>query len=282
MSALFWFNLLAAVGLVMALYTVYKKRRLTEPATWLVFYLFATSLPWLGEFIVLGLFDSYAYKPGLFQSPWAENLAGHLILNSTLWPGTAMLVTGYDIGYGGMTLISAAFLLIEYLFVKAGLYEHHWWDYYMTAVALIVFLAVTKKWFRVMNDKRYGITRFITLYLAAVVVIHLPAPLLLLAGKQYYSVGLAPDMYLSSTIFILFYQIAETMVVMYLFLLGRWYGKLLAYFIALAGHLFLAGRNILVLQDGWHIAYTLLLYALVLTLCLLMAKYTLRAGRSNR
>lgn len=276
MSALFWYNCLAAIGVGIAASTIYKKKHLTSVSTWLVFYLFATSLPWLGEFAVLGLFNSYAYKPGVFDNPWAENIVGHLILNSTLWPGVAMLVVGYGLRSGGISLITAAFLLVEYLFLRAGIYEHHWWRYSMTAVTLVTYLMIAKKWFPMMNKNRHGLSRFITLYLAAVVIIHLPLPLLLLYGKQYYHVAYAEDMYRSSTIFILFYHMAEAWVVMHCFFLKKWFWKLVPYVISLGGQIFLASRNILIIQDDWRLIYSLLIYTGTLTICLLMERYTLR------
>lgn len=100
MSNLFWYNFLAIIGVGIAAFCMYKKRGRTEFSTWIMFYLFALSITWLGEFTVLGLFNSYAYRPGVFPDPWAENLVGHLILNSTLWPGTAVLVVAYSLGYG--------------------------------------------------------------------------------------------------------------------------------------------------------------------------------------
>lgn len=156
MSNLFWYNFLGIIGLGFTAFSIYKKRCLTELSTWIVFYLFATSITWLGEFTVLGLFSSYAYKPGMFTDPWAENLLGHLILNSTLWPGMAILVTSYSLGYQWICLLSAGNVLIEYLFVKFGMYEHHWWEYYMTACAVVLFLPLVKKWFAIMNQERHG------------------------------------------------------------------------------------------------------------------------------
>ncbi|MDR3563693.1 MAG: hypothetical protein P4N59_19975 [Negativicutes bacterium] len=281
MSALLWFTLLAVIGITVAAFAIYKKRHLTELSTWLVFYLFVTGVTWLGEFTVLGLFDSYAYKPGVFESPWAENLAGHLILNSTLWPGAAMAVVAFRLGYGWMAVITAAFLLMEYLFLKAGLYEQHWWRYYMTAAAVMLSLVISKKWFPFMDKTRHGLPRFVTLSLAAIFIIHLPIPLLLLYGKQYYYVDFALDMYRSSTIFILFYHVVEAAVVMAFFFLGKWYWKLAPYVISFGCQIFLASRGILIIQYGWSLTYTLLIYVVTLTLCLLMEKYTLRPPASG-
>lgn len=282
MSAVFLFNCLAVVGVGIAAFTIYKKRRLAGLSNWLVFFLFATSLPWIGEFIVLGLFDSYAYKPEVFANPWAENIVGHLILNSTLWPGVGVLVAGYRLGYGWISLISAVFLILEYLFLKTGMYEHHWWRYYMTAIAIFIFLAIAKTWFPLMNEKRYGLTRFITLYFAAFVVIHLPIPLLLLYGKQFYLSDLAADLYRSSTIFIFLYQMVETLAVMGFFLLDRWFWKAVPFVIALGGQVYLADRSILVVGEGWRLSYSLGLYAAALAVCLLMAMYALRPPGGRR
>ncbi len=275
MSALFWYSCLAVIGLGTAAFAIYKKRYVTDLSTWLVFYLFATGVIWLGEVIVLVVFNSYAYKPGMFQNPLFENLIGHLSLNSTLWPSAAVLVVAYRLRYGWITLIAAVFILLEYLFITYGMYEQYWWRYYMTATVTILYLAILKKWFPLMNQIRRGLPRFITLYFAAFVIIHLPIPLMLLYGKQYYSVAVTQDMYQSSTIFIVSYQLVETSIVMCFLFLDKWYWKLAPYFISFAGQIFLAGKNILIIQDSWSLVYTLLLYAIVLTLCLLMEKYTL-------
>jgi hypothetical protein len=281
-SALFWYNCLAVIGVGSAAFALYNKRNLTELSTWFVFFLFATSITWLSEFTVLGLFDSYAYKPGVFANPWAENIVGHLILNSTLWPGTAVAVVAYRLGYGWIAIITAAFLTVEYLFIRAGFYEQHWWRYYMTATALILFLLISKAWFPLMNERRYGLIRFVTMFFAAFVIIHLPIPLLLLYGKQYYSAALAEDIYRSSTIFILLYNLVEAAVVMFFLFLDKWFWKLASFGIAFGGHIFLAAGNILIVQDGWRLEYTLLIYAITLTGCIFMEKYALRPPGGSR
>lgn len=275
MSSLFWYNCLTITGVAIAAFTIYKKRRLTELSTWIVFYLFATSITWLGEFTALGLFNSYAYKPGVFTDPWAENLVGHLTLNSTLWPGMAMLVTAYSLGYEWISLISGGFVLTEYLFVKLGIYEQHWWKYYMTASAVFIYLVITKNWFQVLNRERHGLPRFITLYFAVFVIIHFPIPLLLLLGKQYYSVRLVENMFRSSTIFILVYQLVETFMVMAFLSQNSWYWKLAPLVIAFAGQSILVKMHILIFQDEWNLLYTIFIYTISLAICSLMERYTL-------
>jgi hypothetical protein len=276
MSSLFGYTCVALIGVGLAAVSMYKKKCLTELSTWIVFFLFATSVTWLGEFTVLGLLNSYAYKPGVFSDPWAENLLGHLILNSTLWPGMAILVAAYSLGYEWFCLLSAWNVFIEFLFVKLGMYEQHWWHYYMTAGAVILYLAIIKKWFPLMNQKRHGLPRFITLYFAALVIIHLPFLLLLLFGKQYYDVNFAQNLYRSSTIFILFYHLVEAFIIVAFSFLNTWYWKCMPFFISFSGQSLLANKGILIFLDGWNLFYTLLIYAIVITIYILLEKYTLR------
>ena len=74
-ASIYWYSLLAIIGLGIAAFTMYKRRNIAKLSTFLVFFLFATCVTWIGEFVVLGLFDSYAYKTGIFPSPWAQNLS---------------------------------------------------------------------------------------------------------------------------------------------------------------------------------------------------------------
>ena len=276
MSNLFWYNFLAIIGIGIAAFSIYKKKHLTELSTWIVFYLFATSITWLGEFTVLGFFSSYAYKPGVFSDPWAENLLGHLILNSTLWPGMAILVVAYSLDYKWIILISAVNVLIEYLFVQFGMYEQHWWKYYMTAVTVVLFLTIAKKWFSIINRERHGISRFITLYLVAVVIIHISFPLLLLLDKQYYSVHLTENLYRSSIIFILSYHLIETFIIVIFSYFDTRYWKAVPFVISSLGQTFLASRGILIFKDEWNLFYTIIIYAISITVIILVEKHTLK------
>jgi len=54
MASIYWYCLLAIIGVGIAVFTIYKKRDVIKPSTFLVFFLFATCVTWIGEFIVLG------------------------------------------------------------------------------------------------------------------------------------------------------------------------------------------------------------------------------------
>lgn len=278
MPGLFWYYALAIIGVIIAAFTIYQKRQTISILTFIVFYIFTTSITWLAEFVVLGLFNSYAYKPGVFKDLWAEDILGHLLTNSTLWPGTATLVSAYGLGYGWIISITIGYVLIEYLFLKLGIYEHHWWNFYLTAITVFLFLIVSKTWFSIMNQKRNGLPRWITFFFVAFVLIHLPFPLLSIYEKQHYMVGIFKDIYRSSAIFSLLYQLIESILLVYFVcVLKKWYWKLVPFMIALGIESILASINIAVFLNGWNLFYTLLFCILSLAAFLLLEKYSLVA-----
>ena len=281
MSSLFWYICLAAIGVGIAVFAIYNKRHTYKISTLVVFYLFTTCITWIGEFIVLGIFNSYAYKPGISTDPWAENLAGHLFLNMTMFPAAATLMETYSLGYLGVSLITAAFILVEYLFVRLGIYEHHWWKYYMSGINIIAFLVIAKRWFAKIEHAQYNIPRLLTFYFIGFLIIHTPAPLLLLLGKQYYSLSLIDkivgNMYRSSIIFIFNYHLIEiAFLVFFVCVLDKLYWKLVPFVIAYVGQSILVKMNILVFMEGWKLIYTILIYTVCLVAFMLIEKYTLK------
>jgi hypothetical protein len=281
MINLFLYISLSIIGVGSIAYTIYKKRDLYKVSTLLVFCLFTGSVTWLGEFLVLGLFNSYAYKTGVFTDPWAQNLIGHLLINTTLYPAAAIIMVGYSLCYKWIFSVAAVFTLLEYWFVNLRIYEQHWWRYYMTFIAVVLFLSFFKKWFAIMNQKRYGISRATTFYFVAMIIIHIPAPVLLLLGKQYYKVDLVNhlvgNLYLSSIIIIFFYHMIESLLlVIVTCVLKKWYWKVVPVIISIAVQTIFVKMNILVMQGDWKLIYSLILYELFIITYIFVEKYTLK------
>lgn len=284
MTSLFWYICYAIIGLGVAAFTIYTKRHIFKISTLIIFCLFAASITWIGEFLVLGIFNSYAYKPGIFTDIWAENLLGHLLTNTTLWPGAAILVAAYSLGFGWCTLIIAFFIFSEYLFMQLGIYEQHWWNFYFTGIVIIVFIIISKKWFSIMNRIKYGLKRIVIFYFVAFLLVHLPAPLLLLFGKQYYSLDLMENIvgniYRSSTIFIFSYHLIESIILVYFVCkLDKWFWKFVPFVLELISLYILAEMNILIFLDGWNLVYTYLLYSTSFIIFILLEKHCLKPSQ---
>lgn len=281
MSNTSWYICLAIICVGITAFAIYSGRHDYKISTLIMLFLFSASITWFGEFIVLGIFDSYAYKPGIASDQWAENLAGHLFLNASMFPAAALLVVVYSLGYTGFTLIIAGFILAEYFFIKLGIYEQHWWRYYMSGINTAFFLLIVKKWFPRINPAKYDISRLLTLYFIGFLLLHTPAPLLLLMGKQHYSLGLVTNvvgnMYRASIIFIFSYHMLETALMMiFVCVLDRWYWKLVPFAVIFVGQSLLAKLDILIIQNGWKLIYTVLAYSSCAAVFMLLEKYTLK------
>jgi hypothetical protein len=285
MSNIIWYICIAVISLGITVYAICMKRDIYKVSTYMVFYLLSSAFPWIGEFIVLGLFNSYAYKTGLFQDPWAQNLLGHLLLNTSMFPATAIVMVAYSFRYGYMALVAVIFVLIEYLFVKLGLYEQHWWRYYMSAINIVAFLLISKKWFSKMNQKPYGITRAITFYFVSVLLIHTSDPILLLLGKQHYHLdlinNLVGDFYLSSILLTFIYHLVICLLyVFFVCILKKWYWKIAPFIISSTTLLIFAKMKILIIDDDWRLVYYLLMQQICIAIFILVEKFTLKQDKN--
>lgn len=275
-----WYIGLALISVVITINIIYKKRSIYAISTFVVFYLFTSTITWIGEFTVLGIFDSYAYKTGLFQDIWAQNLLGHLLLNATMFPAAAIAVVTYSLEYKGMAFISVIFVLAEYIFVKLGIYEQHWWRYYMSVINVIAFMIISKKWFYKMNRERYGLTRAITFYFAAFIFIHIPAPVLTLLGKLHYQLSFVNNIfgnfYRSSIMVSFTYHLIITGIFVYcVCILKKWYWKMIPYMISIVIPTIFAKVHILVISDDWRLIYYIIIELISITAFILLEKHAL-------
>lgn len=274
MSNILWFYGVSIIGLGMTIFTLFKKRDFFT--TSLVF-LLTVSLLTIGEFIVLTVFDAYAYKPGVFMDSFADNVVGYILGNYFIWVGAANLVVNFSLGNRWIFLISVAFMLIEILFLDLGIYEHHWWKTYMTGILVFLGLNITKKWVYKLNEKPYEkmILQYITFFLFALVFIHVPTHPLLLAGKLHYSVGWVENFYRDSILFGLPYHAGmSAFYVFFCNILQNRLWKLAPIILFLVGDFILVYMNILMLLDNWSFVcmevlrtISLMLFALYTSAC---------------
>lgn len=243
-------------------------------------------MEWVGEFTVLGLFNAFAYKTGLFADPWAQNLLGHLLLNTTIYPAAVVVMAAYSLKYGWISFVTVLFALLDYLFTKLGIYEHYWWRHYMTVIVVIVFLLIASKWFTRIRKGCRGLTRAVTLYFTALVIVHTPAPLLSLSGKQYYQIAFvnnwAGNLNLASITIIFFYHIVESLfLVVFTCVLRKWYWRLVPFIISIAVQSIFVRTNILIIKDDWNLIYTLVIYQIFIAIFILIEKHTLKPDPNN-
>ena len=282
MPNIFWFIILGFIGVISSVYTIYKKRDKFKISTLIVFYMAVAGLTWICEFLVLGLFNSYIYRTGIFKDVWEQNLLGHLILNTSLYPATALIMVAFSLKYKWISFVAIIFTLIDYLYVKLNIYEHHWWKFYMTAITVVIVMLLENYWFKKIQENRSKIIRAITFYFVAILIIHAPAPILMLLNKQYYKLyfinNLFKDPYLSSIIIIFLYQSIEALIaVICTCVLKKWYWALIPFFISIISQSIFYKTNIMVINSNWNFIYTLLIYDIFIAIFIFVEKNTLKS-----
>ena len=271
MPNIFWFYGLTIIGMGMIGFTMFNKKNTAMIS--LVFLLMVSFLT-VSEFFVLTVFDGYAYRPEMFTDPFADDVIGYILGNVSLWAGTANLVVNFSLGIRWIILIAGAFMLIETWFLHLGIYEHHWWRTYMTGITVIVGLSVIKIWISKLNPEKYRFLRYMTFYLLALQFIHVPTHLLLLTGKQHYSIGWDENVYRGSILFGLPYHAGMSFIFLFFCcVLQKRFWKLAPILIFGLSDFLLVNMNILIFQDQWNFFYLTMFRATGLVLFVLYKQY---------
>ncbi|NRD77011.1 hypothetical protein HPT25_05815 [Bacillus sp. BRMEA1] len=276
MPHIFWYYGLMVIGAVIIVYTIYKIRNIGD---FFSYFIFVTACSWVGEAVILFVLNAYAYKPGLFKDPFKDNIIGHSIANSAFWASAGIFVMYFQLSSIWIGVISIFFMGVEVVFLKVGAYSHHWWHVYMTGIATFIFMIIMKKWYLLLNERRYKSLRIITIWLIAWIIIQTPTSALMLFDKQFFRVHWVENIYRDSTLFsgFLYHIIMAVIVTFFIYIPKSSYWKLLPFFILLVGDIFLKHMNILVFYHDWKISYLAFFRAASLLIIILLEKYTLRS-----
>jgi len=275
MSNISYYYGLIVIGVVITVYTMYKKRNVADLFT---YFLFATAWTWVGEAVVLFVLNAYAYKPGLYSDPFQENIIGHIIANSALWASAALAVMCLQLSYFWIGLISIVFMMIEEVFLNAGVYLQYWWHTSMTGILTIIFMVVMKKWYVFVNEKRNKLPRNVVFWTIAWIILQTPSSILMLLDKQFFRVHWVENIYRDSTLFTGFlYHVCMAFVVHYFFWTRKEsYWKIVPLFILVAGDMILLNMNILLLHNDWKLSYFICLRVVSLVMIMLLENFTLK------
>lgn len=280
MYNIYWYYGLAFIGLGIAVYTMEKKKNIGDL---LSFILMSITASFLGEYFILGVFNGYNYKTGVFPDYFADQILGHVLSNVGLWCTTSAFVGAFQLKHRWILLISVLYMAIEELFLRLNLYEHHWWRTYLTGIAAFIFFSVVKKWFFLLDQKRHGLIRRASFFLLAFIVIHTPICTLMELGKLFYRVGLdKTNPYRDTTLFIYMFQLgAAATYTIFICILKKWYWKLVPIGIFLLADSILMHRGVLVFQGGFNLFYLFMIRTVFLVCYVLLEKYTFRPDQEK-
>lgn len=91
-----WYYIIVSIGLMLLLFTFVRKKPFMDL---LCFFFASATVSYVLEIIVLFIFRSYDYKPGIYPDPIAEDIFGHLICNGLFWGGFIMLVSAFSLRF---------------------------------------------------------------------------------------------------------------------------------------------------------------------------------------
>lgn len=278
MSNVIWYYGLIVIGAIIACYTVYQKGNAAE---WFTYFLFTTASTWVGEGVVLFVFNAYVYKPGLYQDPFSENIIGHIIANSALWASTAVWVMYFQPSYLVIGLISVGFMGVEEVFLKAGVYSHHWWQTYMTGIITFVFMAAIKKWYIILHETKRRSPRITVFWMIAWVILQTPTSVLMLFDKQFFRVHWVENLYRDSTLFsgFLYHVLMAFIVIFFMYVPKNKYWMVLPFLILAAADVILLNAGVLIFYHDWNLVYLICIRAASLLIIYLLEKFTLNQVR---
>lgn len=92
MPGIIWYVALGVIGLCSAAVMLCRSR---DKGKLIFFYLLAIMAADTGEILAMMIFRSYAYIIGISSDYMVDNIVGHVIPNSTLWPATGILIFAY-------------------------------------------------------------------------------------------------------------------------------------------------------------------------------------------
>ena len=249
MPGIYWYCSLPVIGIGILVFTMYKKRNFIDLFS---FFLFSTTVGVYGEVIILFLFHGYSYRPGVFTDPWAEEILGHVLPNIGLWGTTAVMAGAFSLRSVWIFSISIAYMVIETIFLKLGIYEHHWWRTYITGIAVFVYLTLIKIWYKQLLGRQLLLIRYITFFCIAWDIIHIPVFLLLLLGKMHFSIGWFANAYRDSTVFSVVYnQCIALVFVFFVCVLNKWFWKLTPIILFSLGDIIFMKLNILLNSSSY-------------------------------
>jgi hypothetical protein len=273
MANIFWYYCVIAIGIALIIFTFMKKKAVAHLFS---FFLAISSAAYLAEVVVLFVFRSYDYKPGLFTDPVADSVFGHLVCNGFFWGGFTILMAALRLRFYWAFVFSAFFMLVEVFFLKHNLYVHYWWRLYYTGLGVVVFLPLCKIWLSLLRKNKVRLVRHATFFFISWILLAGPAIVLLITGGQRFESGLSDNLYLNDIYLdVPYHLVLSFVIVCFVNILRMPYFRAAVFIIILLGDAALVYNGVLYFFNGWNLFYLAALRFLTFAFYLTLEKSTL-------
>lgn len=253
MTGIVWYSIITIVSLTIFLYTLLKAKN----KKLIALYTFLAGIVYLFEYFVLVLFKSYVYKPGILKNAYFDSILGAIVSDAFSVPMLGVFVAAFQLKWLGIILIIGIFYVVEVFFLYLNIYQHFWWHTPYTAVGLVIFFFIAKKWFLLLNRSFPNPVRFFTLYFTNVLIqatlVYVSVAFL---GLYHYDIGWFHDQTRSHVAFSSSYIFALGIVfVSLVYFKADWKYSTAAILLTLPIDLIFLKMGILVLSSSWVIGY---------------------------
>lgn len=273
MPNIFWYYCVIAIGLALLIVSMIKKRNFLDLfSAFLAF----SALAYFCEVLVLFVFGSYQYKPGVFKDYIAEDILGHLVCNGFFWGGTAIFVAVFSLRTFWIFLIAIAYMLVEVLFLKVGAYEHHWWKLYLTGAGAFVIFNIVKIWFHGLQKGNHKFLRKFTFFMTAWVLLQGASVVQNLFDKQHFRIGFVQNPYQDSILFSVPYQLCLAIIYSaFITAHKKWYFTIFPLILTIIMDSLFVYTHILNFYNGWNLFYFDAIRIVIFITFVLLERYTI-------
>lgn len=139
------FIVLLVIHSALIFYTFCKQK---ERKSLLILLFSNIGLAYLFEYIVFTFSKAYCYRPYFFKKEYIDNTLGAILSQAIYVPFTAAFITAFQWGWKVKWLFSFYFTIVETLFLRLGIYKHHWWKTIYTTFLLPVFFTISDWWYK--------------------------------------------------------------------------------------------------------------------------------------
>lgn len=165
-----WYIALGLASIGLLCYILFKSKTRKRDFG---FFLAVFGLTLLIETILYIFLKAYEYYPHIIpQSPKDDGVVGNIISQISI-STAALYVCVFDVSLGGIIISAAVFFLIEELFLALGIYQHYWYQSWITFVGVIILYQSIKKWYQSTTKGIRPVNWYITIMLGAL-ALYLP------------------------------------------------------------------------------------------------------------
>ncbi|MFS0635459.1 hypothetical protein AB1K84_06115 [Mesobacillus foraminis] len=164
-----WFFLLAILGLFFIIFSL-KNSKIPKAQAVCIF-LVMSGMAYAFEYIIFILLGSYEYHVDFFQNQWLDSTFGSIFSQALVVPAICMYIASLRLNVFWMIGFAGLLMGIEELFLRLGLYEHHWWKTPYTGMFLMLAFGIAKWWARMLSLQKSWI-RWFNLYFTINLINH--------------------------------------------------------------------------------------------------------------